>query len=278
MKKKFNWVEIQEYYDNNHSWRDVIKKFNVSNSALNKAKKRGDFKSRTKSESQKLSNKIRPRKLSEETKRKISESRKKYLNDNPDKIPYKLNHYSKGASYPERYFTKIFNDNNLKFINELPIGLYSLDFAFNGKINVEIDGEQHYLDEKILKSNKNRDIFLKKMGWKIIRIRWSHYQKLCDTEKYKFINELINILINKKFEFNIDPLLKEKKYYCNNCNVEITKYSKSGLCQKCIKIQQRKIKRPSHEQLLKEIEELGYLATGRKYGVSDNAIRKWLKK
>jgi hypothetical protein len=29
--------------------------------------------------------------------------------------------------------------------------------------------------------------------------------------------------------------------------------------------------------LLDEIKELGYCGTGRKYGVSDNAIRKWLK-
>jgi transposase-like protein len=39
----------------------------------------------------------------------------------------------------------------------------------------------------------------------------------------------------------------------------------------------RKVERPSLEQLKKEVEELGYSATGRKYGVSDNSIRKWLK-
>ena len=31
------------------------------------------------------------------------------------------------------------------------------------------------------------------------------------------------------------------------------------------------------EQLKKEINDFGYLKTGRKYGVSDNAIRKWVK-
>ena len=35
--------------------------------------------------------------------------------------------------------------------------------------------------------------------------------------------------------------------------------------------------RPSHEQLIREVEELGYCGTGRKYGVSDNAIRKYKK-
>jgi hypothetical protein len=38
----------------------------------------------------------------------------------------------------------------------------------------------------------------------------------------------------------------------------------------------RKASRPSYEQLLAEIKRFGYRAVGRKYGVSDNAIRKWI--
>lgn len=38
---------------------------------------------------------------------------------------------------------------------------------------------------------------------------------------------------------------------------------------------QRKAERPEYEILCQEIEKLGYAGTGRKYGVSDNAIRKW---
>lgn len=37
------------------------------------------------------------------------------------------------------------------------------------------------------------------------------------------------------------------------------------------------MKRPPHEQLIKEVEEMGYCTTARKYGVSDNAIRKWIR-
>jgi hypothetical protein len=39
----------------------------------------------------------------------------------------------------------------------------------------------------------------------------------------------------------------------------------------------RKAERPPREQLLAEVQQLGYSATGRRYGVSDNAIRKWLR-
>lgn len=39
----------------------------------------------------------------------------------------------------------------------------------------------------------------------------------------------------------------------------------------------RGVDRPPLDQLLAEIDELGYSAVGRKYGVSDNAIRKWVR-
>lgn len=39
----------------------------------------------------------------------------------------------------------------------------------------------------------------------------------------------------------------------------------------------RKVERPPLEILEKEVLENGYCATGRKYGVSDNCIRKWIK-
>jgi hypothetical protein len=39
----------------------------------------------------------------------------------------------------------------------------------------------------------------------------------------------------------------------------------------------RKVERPPHEQLLAEIAATSYVAVGRKYGVSDNAVRKWVR-
>jgi hypothetical protein len=38
----------------------------------------------------------------------------------------------------------------------------------------------------------------------------------------------------------------------------------------------RKVERPPYEQLLAEVLADGFLATGRKYGVSDNSVRKWI--
>src|SRR3954449_11022346 len=37
----------------------------------------------------------------------------------------------------------------------------------------------------------------------------------------------------------------------------------------------RQAVRPPYERLVAEIQALGYVGVGRKYGVSDNAVRKW---
>ena len=70
----------------------------------------------------------------------------------------------------------------------------------------------------------------------------------------------------------------KKTRYCE-CGAKIFKGSKR--CQKCSSDHQsktrRKVQRPEKEILLLEVQQLGYCGTGRKYGVSDNAIRKWIK-
>ncbi len=75
---------------------------------------------------------------------------------------------------------------------------------------------------------------------------------------------------------------RKKHYYCKKCGKSI-KNKNSKLCYSCNRknrdyISIRKVKnRPSIEQLLKEIEETNYCSVGRKYDVSDNTIRKWVK-
>jgi len=73
----------------------------------------------------------------------------------------------------------------------------------------------------------------------------------------------------------------KKQYYCKECGKE-KKYKTGQMCFECSKKingnKRRKVKnRPSKDQLFQEIKEMGYCGTGRKYGVSDNAIRKWVK-
>lgn len=65
-----------------------------------------------------------------------------------------------------------------------------------------------------------------------------------------------------------------KKHYCA-CGLE--RHKESSICIKCSKKKQRKVERPPYNQLVEEVSKFGYSAIGRKYCVSDNGIRKWIK-
>jgi len=65
------------------------------------------------------------------------------------------------------------------------------------------------------------------------------------------------------------------KKHCITCNVEICKDSQR--CSKCNGLASRSVKRPSLDELLHDVDTIGYVATGKKYGVTDNTIRKWFK-
>lgn len=70
-------------------------------------------------------------------------------------------------------------------------------------------------------------------------------------------------------------LVTKKQYFCSSCSTKITKYSKSGLCLKCISLDKRTIQRPNREELKEMIRSFSFASIGNKYGVSDSAIKKW---
>ena len=43
-------------------------------------------------------------------------------------------------------------------------------------------------------------------------------------------------------------------------------------------VRRPKVPRPSYEQLQADLRELSWVAVGAKYGVSDNAVRKWMRR
>jgi hypothetical protein len=84
-----------------------------------------------------------------------------------------------------------------------------------------------------------------------------------------------DLFIKKEKKVKINKTEKNRVNFCE-CGVKIDIRSKS--CEVCYQINNRKVDRPDKDVLLEDVKNLGYRGTGRKYGVSDNAIRKWLKK
>jgi hypothetical protein len=95
----------------------------------------------------------------------------------------------------------------------------------------------------------------------------------CNSQTSTFCGKNTKTLCNKKQTKN------KQIYLCTLCKKQ-TKKSKYGkTCKNCSSsLQKRKVEnRPSIEVLLLQVAEHGYCATGRLYGVTDNAIRKWIK-
>jgi len=99
-----------------------------------------------------------------EVREKKSKNKKLWLLQHPDKVPYKLNH-SSTESYPETYFKNIFEKNQIPLIYHHQIGLYQLDFCnIDHMYCLEIDGEQHYYDKRIIEHDKIRTDKLTSLG------------------------------------------------------------------------------------------------------------------
>lgn len=139
----------------------------------------------------KLSIAAKNRVLTKETRDKISVSRKRYLDKNPGKIPYLLNH-SSSESYPEMLIRqKLERESITGWIQEYPVKRYSLDFAFvDILLDVEIDGGTHQLEE-VKRKDDERDYILKSLGWRVLRLSAKDIKEDLDREFEKIKKSLV---------------------------------------------------------------------------------------
>lgn len=68
---------------------------------------------------------------------------------------------------------------------------------------------------------------------------------------------------------------------CNYCkkefNIPAGRTSQKFCGYDCMHLSQRKVEHPSRQDLIDDLSHMSICAIGRKYGVSDNAIRKWMR-
>ena len=155
-------------------------------------------------------------------------------------------------------------------------GKYFLDFLFiDIGLVIEIDGSQHYRNIESIEHDIKRDKYLNLNGLKVYRIKWIDVCKNADYE----INQMINFIENINNETGRRYDITDFKSVDNLCKCgNIIKTKKSKICNICRSINNRVVKeRPKYEELLEYVSKLGYVGTGKKYNVSDSAIRKWIK-
>lgn len=99
----------------------------------------------------------------------------------------------------------------------------------------------------------------------------------CNCHKKKTVKQLnYKTLDDMKDKLTISLPVKKESFICPVCNKnEMNERAKS--CLRCYLVKRQPTQRPSFEILESEVAEHGFVRTGKKYNVTDNAIRKWLK-
>jgi hypothetical protein len=104
------------------------------------------------------------------------------------------------------------------------------------------------------------------------------------TDTYKGKNMMVcknNTHKKPKVEPKPEPKIIHKDKQCQGCNKPIDhRYNQCIDCKSKTAFesgQHRKVERPSYEQLKEELKHTPMVHVAKKYGVSDNAVRKWLK-
>lgn len=189
VKPKIDWVEIQSSYDSGDSLRKICEKYKIHLTEIYAAKKEKKFETRTKTEASQKRKSFKSH--TQETKSKLSEIRKDYLEKNPDKHPWRTN--SKFKSVPCEQLKKVLRENGIDFIEEFQPKQgknYSVDIMI-GKIGLEVNGNQHYNKDGSLRPYyQKREDFLTSIGYSMINI---HYSKVYNNQ---YVNELIDKLKN----------------------------------------------------------------------------------
>lgn len=132
--------------------------------------------------------------MTDEIKKKISETQKKNYTGRSRYATAREHR----CSYAESYFTECFTD----AVKQLHVDRYFLDFAWPDiKIYIEIDGEQHYVDHRIIEHDKIRTQKLHELGWRLLtRIRWFEFQKLEQSEKENLVFRLLQTIKIQKLQ------------------------------------------------------------------------------
>lgn len=218
-------------------------------------------------------------KHTEETRKLLSEKRKKWLAENPEKHVWKR--HSKFKSVPCERLKEILMTKGMVFVEEYtPRGInYSIDIAFPDKlIGIEVNGNQHYERDGRLKDYyAQRQTKLESMGWKIVQLPYS----MCFFEST--IQPIIDGInqttptIPFSYETYVPP--EKKVYVCVDCKKKVGKGTIR--CMTCNGTHRKELNNhriPNKEMLTELLSSHSFVSVGKMYGVSDNAVRKWCRR
>jgi very-short-patch-repair endonuclease len=271
---KIDWKNAQIDYDCGMTQTKIFEKYNIGRTVLNNAIKNGLFTINA--------NRRFGHSHTEETKKKLSNIRKTYLKNNPDKHPWRKN--TKFKSEPCEKLKEMLADRGYIFIPEFNDPSwefnYSIDIAFpNNKIGIEVNGNQHYNNIGVLTEYyQKREDYLKSLGWKIYQL---HYSFIYNQN---FILPFIDSLNNDAFDFDYSKYnFITSKRNCKICGKGLNKNYKIETCNTCLnkEIEDKKIKERKQIILNSGIDftKFGWVdKVSKLLGISHSQVKRWMEK
>lgn len=87
--------------------------------------------------------------------------------------------------------------------------------------------------------------------------------------------QLNECLVDVQRQYDNAATKKIKYKLCPNCGNVM--YKQAKLCKSCRYLNDRVVERPSRNVLKQELRQSNFCSIARKYGVTDNAVRKWCR-
>jgi len=217
------------------------------------------------------------RKLTEAHKKNISKALKKAHKTGNHPGWAHINTSEFQMSRPEKTFKKVLQERGFydKYYIKygFPFGKYFLDFAIlDFKLDIEIDGKQHFQSKKNLDHDYKRDKYILRNGWSVYRI------------SVKELFENINGVITKMEQF-IETDLKYRKYDVDEILEKYTnkpKYGKRSDYGAAIRKQNDIKAKPIIKQLLTSdiaFSKFGWVNKASEIvGITPQKISKWMER
>ena len=225
--------------------------------------------------------------ISEETRLLMSNAKKQWFIDNPEKHPWRRK--GKCLSKPCERVKEFLTSLNIPFISEYPPNIagrfFSIDIAMpDKKIAIEINGTQHYEnDGKTLKPYyQERHNLLENAGWIVYEI---HFNLCFRFDKWtEFVNALRVSDVKVEFDyFNYKNIPRPRKIYrCCDCQSKIG--HTGDRCIRCANVAATRLRYP-HIKEFPEIETLKQLLLEnplstlcKQFNMSDRTLSRKVKK
>lgn len=227
-------------------------------------------------------------KHTEETKKHLSEQRKKYLSEHPDNHPWKNN--KKFKSKPCEQFKQFLKEKGYNFLEEcevVPGKHYSVDICFPDLMLIfEINGNQHYNMKtmELMPYYQERHNEIQSLGWTIIEVPYNQSYnedfrlgvcrqldaKLTSNQSYKwefesphpYLKTLQELNEERSFKKSLKKLRTPEEQYEFLKKKEEKKRLRDEAYQRHLELlKNAKIKAEKHEKMLDNYKKRGLVPT-----------------